>query len=127
MVWIVLDKRGGKNNLGTLDLLEEIDDDLDRLGIPMVKVYHILALCKPFDHLAIKDRAFLKIIDPRKSHASALNPQSFLTLTCRFVMNIDMSYMSFLLEIRRNQNRLNRSYTSKMVCHYLFLSAGKDF
>jgi hypothetical protein len=35
----IADKRGGKNTLETLDLLEEIDDDLDRLGITMVKVY----------------------------------------------------------------------------------------
>jgi hypothetical protein len=35
----VADKRGGKNTLEILDMLEEIDDDLDRLGITMVKVY----------------------------------------------------------------------------------------
>ncbi len=34
-----VDRRGGKNTLETLDLLEEIDDDLDRLGITTVKVH----------------------------------------------------------------------------------------
>jgi nicotinamidase-related amidase len=33
-----VDKRGGKNTLETLDLLEDIDDDLDRLGITTIKV-----------------------------------------------------------------------------------------